>query len=456
ASQPSKPAPTQWRCRECGYIHDGTEPPDECPICGAPKESFEAVEAAPVQTAGNEHVKIVIVGAGIAGISAAESARKAAPQAEITLLSSEEEFPYYRLNLTRYLAGELGQEQLALHPESWYSENNIHLLRNTTLQSIDLASKKVSLSDGSLLEFDRLILTVGSRPFIPPFPGADRKNVSALRTLKDAEFILENSKAGKKCVCIGGGLLGLETAGALAQRGADVTVVENQPWLLPRQLNQAAGKIFQKLVEAKGISLRIGVKTVELIGDTTVQGVLLEDGTTLTADIVIISAGVRPNLDLARQAGLQVNLGILVDADMRTSHSDVFAAGDAAEFQKILYGIWGPSQGQGVIAGMNAAGQAAQFVNIPRSNTLKVLGINLYSIGKTNADAANQTLDLEQDGRYFGFIFEGSLMVGAILLGDTSLSTKIKKIIEDRLDCASILKPGVNIQELVEKINTLA
>ncbi|NTV37017.1 MAG: FAD-dependent oxidoreductase, partial [Anaerolineaceae bacterium] len=224
SSQPATPAPTQWRCRECGYIHDGTEPPDECPVCGAPKESFEAVETTPLQTAGNEHGKLVIVGAGIAGISAAESARKAAPQAEITLISSEEELPYYRLNLTRYLAGELNQDQLVLHPESWYSDNNIRLLRNTTLQSIDLASKKVTLSDGSLHEFDRLILTVGSRPFIPPFPGADRKNISALRTLKDAEFILEKSKAGKKCVCIGGGLLGLETAGALAQRGADVTV----------------------------------------------------------------------------------------------------------------------------------------------------------------------------------------------------------------------------------------
>ena len=448
-----------WICPICGYIHYSSEPPEECPVCGTTADVFEPylqVDDSPVTSEQKEIGKVVIVGAGIAGVSAAESLHKASPQVEVILISNEAHLPYYRLNLTRYLAGEVGIDQLTLHPEGWCNENNITLLKNTEVSSVDLAKKELIYKDENRMNYDQLILTIGAHPFLPPFSGVHKQNVTTLRTREDADFILEACRSNLNCVCIGGGLLGLETAGALARRGIDVTVVENQSWLLPRQLNQTAGMLFQEHVQSMGIKLRTNTKTRELAGDECVRGVLLEDGTTLPAQLVVVSAGVRSNVGLARQAGLTVNQGILVDNNMRTSHPEVFAAGDVAEYRGVIYGIWGPSQVQGSIAGLNAAGQHAEFNSIPRSNTLKVLGDNLFSIGQiAPKDSMDQVIETELDGKYSCYIFNNNRMVGSILLGDIALSGKIRKTIEEQHDCATLLqkKPtGIDVLRFIEDI----
>jgi len=450
-----------WVCSMCGYIHYGPEPPDECPVCGAAKDQFtlstEDETPLSVETPSVTIHKAVVLGAGIAGVSAAETIRKFAPQADLTLISNETYLPYYRLNLTRYLAGEISPDQLTLHPDIWYNLHNIRLLRNITAQALDLENKELILSDESRVPFDRLVLTPGSHPFIPPFPGASRKNVTTLRTRQDADFILEACQGNRKCICIGGGLLGLETAGALARRGVDVTVLENQAWLLPRQLNETASKRFQAQVQAKGIAVRAKVNIRELAGDEAVHGVLLDDGTTLPADVVVISAGVRANIDLARQAGLEVKQGILVDSTMKTSHADIFAAGDVAEHRGMLYGLWVPSQVQGTVAGMNAAGQASEFAEIPRSATLKVLGIELFNIGVISSGAAtDRAFEMEINGNYYFFVFRDNLLVGSILLGNTALSSKIKKVVEEHYDCTEILQKGYDAARIVKYFEALA
>ena len=444
----------------CGYIHYGPEPPDECPVCGASKDQFtlstEDVSPPAMKAPSVIVNKAVVVGAGIAGVSAAETIRKFAPQAEITLISSEMHLPYYRSTLTRYLAGEIGADQLTLHPKIWYNTHNIRLLRNAAAQVLDLENKELILSDESRIPFDRLVLTTGSRPFVPPFPGANRKNVTTLRTRQDADFILEACQGNRKCVCIGGGLLGLETAGALARHGAEVTVLENQAWLLPRQLNETASKRFQAQVQARGITVRSKVNIRELVGDEAVRGVLLEDGTTLPADVVVISAGVGANIDLARQSGQEAKQGILVDSTMKTSHADVFAAGDTAEHHGMLYGLWVPCQVQGTVAGMNAAGQASEFTQIPRSATLKVLGIELFNIGVISPDAAtDRVFETEVDGNYYFFVFRDSLLVGSILLGDAALSNKIKKVVEERQDCSVWLQKGYGAGHILNTMKDL-
>jgi nitrite reductase (NADH) large subunit len=450
-----------WVCSVCGYIHYGPEPPDECPVCGSTKDQFtlstEAENPPSVEAAPSRLKKVVVIGAGIAGVSAAEAIRKFAPQAEITLISNDTHLPYYRLNLTRYLAGEINADQLNLHPEIWYNLQNIHLLRNIEVRSLDLEIKELSISDGSRIPFDRLVLTTGSRPFVPPFQGASRKNVTTLRTRLDADFILESCQGNRKCICIGGGLLGLETAGALARRGVDVTVLENQAWLLPRQLNETASKRFQAQVQARGIAVRTKVNIRALVGEEAVQGVLLDDGTTLPADVVVISAGVRANIDLARQAGLEVKQGIIVDSTMKTSHADVFAAGDVAEYRGLLYGLWVPSQVQGTVAGMNAAGLASEFAEIPRSASLKVMGIELFNIGVISPDAVtDRVFETEFDGHYYFFVFRDNLLVGSILLGDASLSSKIKKVVEEHQDCSALLQKGYDEAGILKFFEGLA
>ncbi len=437
----AKPAANQWRCLVCGYVHTDAQPPNECPACGATADCFEPVSTAAKTTAvAAQSIRAVIVGAGIAGISAAESLRAASPTTEITLVSNEAEFPYYRLNLTRYLAGEIGEQDLPIHAASWYEERKIRLMLGTDVSTIHVDEHVVELHGGEKLPFDRLLLAAGAHPFLPPIPGADREGVTSLRTVEDARQILTVCRAGAKCVCIGGGLLGLETAGALARQGADVTLLEGFGWLLPRQLNQRAGEILNQYVVGTGIKLQAKAITREIVGDGRVRGVCLEDGSTVPADLVVIATGIRPNSHLARRAGLEVNQGVVVDNLLRTSHRDVYAAGDVAEHRGQVYGTWGPSQYQGSIAGMNMAGDSVEFGGVPRSNTLKVLGLDLFSIGQFNPqDASFRTFDEEADGRYCRFIFRDNRLVGTVLLGDTKLAATVKRTVESGTDYSGLL-----------------
>lgn len=439
---PDHAAKDRWRCVVCKVVHRGEAPPQVCPVCGAATESFEPLDQASGESADSgKALRLVVVGAGIAGTAAVESIREASARAEITLVSREPELPYYRLNLTRYLAGEVKAEDLPIHPEDWYEDRDVRLLRGAEVVALRPDEQVVELGDGRRLRFDRLLLAAGAHPFLPPFSGASREGVTALRTAPQADRILEAAGRGARCVCIGGGILGLETAAALAGRGVDVTLLEGHGWLLPRQLNQRAGEVLAEQVVARGITLRSHARTREIVGDHRVVGVLLEDGETIPADLVVIATGIRPNSYLARRAGLAVDRGVVVDDALETSRPNVFAAGDVAEHRGVIYGIWGPSQHQGSIAGRNMVGIRTEFGGIPRSNALKVLGVDLFSIGQVAAeDGSFDAIDHQRDGRYRRFVFHDSHLVGAILLGDASLTARVKSAIERREDFSDVLR----------------
>ena len=441
----------RWRCLNCTYIHTGPQPPAECPVCGSPADRFEPLgESAEQLHAAEQKTKVVIVGGGIAGASAVESLRASCQAAEITLISKEPDLPYYRLNLTRYLAGEIGEDALPIHPESWYDEQNAQLLLGTEVSALDLDDLSIELCGGEKQPFEKLILTVGAHPFLPPLPGAAREGVTSLRSLDHAKRILAFPLSGAKCVCIGGGLLGLETAGALARRGAEVTMLEGHGWLMPRQLSQKAGEKLHQHVTDAGIKLRTHARTAEILGDERVRAVLLEDGDTLPADLVVIATGIRPNSYLARLAGLEVNQGVVVDNHLLSSHPSVLAAGDVAEHRGTVYGIWGASQYQGSIAGMNAVGLNAEFGGIPRSNTLKVLGLDLFSIGRIEPDDASfEMIEQDLNGEYFRFVFRDSRLIGSILLGDTTLTSAVKKVVEKKADFSDILTKRPSATDII-------
>jgi len=444
-------AASQWRCLNCEYVHDGDAPPETCPICGVPLERFEPHAKVIPAIAGGEAFRIVIVGAGIAGMSAAEAARKYSPEAEILLLCREGVLPYYRLNLTRYLAGEVEKRDLALQADSWFKAQNIQIRTGCELCSVDPGQKTVALRDKETLSYDRLILAMGSHPFVPPFPGATRENVTALRTLADADLILKAAREGLRCAVIGGGLLGLETAGALARQGVDVTLLEGHGWLLPRELNETAARHLEAKVEAAGIKLRKQAHTRELVGADCVRGVLLEDGDTVDAELVVVATGVRPNSYIARLAGLEVNRGVIVNDRLQTSHADIFAAGDVAEHRGVIYGTWGPSQFQGTIAGRNAVGGTGEFAGIPRSNMLKVLGYDLFSIGQLKPeDASYREIEGDVDGHYFYFVFRDARMVSAILMGDTTLTAAVKRAVEAKEDCFALLAARPTVKDVID------
>ncbi len=449
-SETTDRAPSAWSCLVCFYMHQGDSPPDNCPVCGACADQFEGVELkdAPIETHANQDT-IVIIGAGISGISAAEAARKTAPDARILVISREKDLPYYRLNLTRFLAGELAAEKLLIHPSDWYEEQRIELLLGREVAVIEVAKKMLRIKGGETLGFDRLILSLGSHSFIPPIEGVDKKHVFGLRTRQDALAISQQAGRGQRCVVIGGGVLGLEAAAALAQGGADITIVEGFDWLLPRQLNRAAGEQLAEHVRRLGIRLVLGGRVQKLTGDEHVAGVALESGEVLPADLVVFAAGVRCNSALARQAKLDVNNGILVNDSLRTSHPDIFAVGDVAEHQGVIYGTWLPAQAQGAIAGLNAAGGAGRFMGVPRSNNLKVLDVDLFSIGQIVPEDGSYSLyEVQEEGDYSLFVFRSGQLIGAILLGDTSMAPQLKKLIEEQRSCTELLAGPVDGHDL--------
>jgi len=484
-----------WVCSVCGYVHREAEPPDECPVCGAPKDAFEpyeepvpaaqksgqvwclicgyvhdtaeAPEACPVCGASpdefaphdagassaqtSEARVIVIVGAGIAGLSAAENARQTCPNARITLVSKEKDLPYYRLNLTRYLAGEVDESILPVRPEAWFEENEITLLRGAEVTGIDTANKSVTLDSGPALAFDKLILACGAHPFIPPFHGAGLDGVTTVRTVADANALLARIRPGMRCVCIGGGILGLETAGALTKRGLEVSLLEGFGWLLPRQLDEAGARVLERAVKKQGLRIVGNARTTKICGDARAEAVLLEDGSRLPADLVTITTGVRPNTSLARQAGLEVNKGVVVNSRLTTSHPDIYAAGDVAEHRGTLYGLWEPARYQGAIAGMNAAGLDNEFGGLPRTNTLKVLGVDMFSIGLVEPDDASFTeIAGERNGHYYRFLFRDGVLAGAILVGDTHAASGLAQALKNRRDCSALLAKRPGVEEAAE------
>lgn len=443
------PIANGWSCTVCGYIHDGAEAPENCPVCGVKKDMFEPCKIGGTDVQNNDDLKIVIIGSGIAGVSCAEEIRNHSDQAEVTLISKDAQLPYYRLNLTRYLAGETDRESLTIHPLSWYEEKRIGLMTGTEVHGIDKESRRIQLvgsekyfvtdigetnkttQGSSEIFFDKLIIANGAHPFVPPFPGKDSSNVMTVRTLEDIDGIGEMLKETESCICIGGGILGLEAAGAIAKKGVKVTLLEGSEWLMPRQLNRKAAVILKGFIQEMGIEVRENAKVKEILGENSTAGVRLTTGEFLPSKLVIITAGVRPNTHLARKAGLEVNNGLVVDNHMKTSHDHIFAAGDVTEHYGIVYGLWSAAQFQGKIAAQNALGLNAQFGGIPRSSVLKVLGLDMFSIGEFNpADGSSYLYEKEMENGYYCFVVRDGRIIGSIILGDKAISKKVKSAVE--------------------------
>lgn len=450
--RPSAPPAQAWRCSICDHLHPGQSPPESCPVCSAPANLFAPEQATVADTGTADVGRILILGAGVAGMTAAEEARKAAPGVVIQLISREPGLPYYRLNLTRFLAGEVTEAELAMQQADWYEQQRIELVEGE-VAAIVPESREVKLRDGRVLGYDRLVLAGGAHPFVPPIAGATREGVSVLRTLSDARAIRARLRPGQRVVCIGGGLLGLETAGALSRQGAKVTLLEGQPWLLPRQLPRRGGELLQQHVEGCGIEVHCGVQVRELVGDEQVQGVRLADDSEIPADLVIISAGVRPNSYLARMSRLKVKTGVIVDDRMCTSDPCILAAGDITEHRGLLYGIWPASYAQGVVAGINAVGGRAEFSGLAPSTRLKVLEVELFSIGQLGLpDASYELIETGNEEAYRALVCRDNRILGAALLGDTSLASLLTDAINQETQLSEMPEILTSFPALQERL----
>lgn len=288
------------------------------------------------------------------------------------------------------------------------------------------------------------MLATGSHSYLPPIEGVDKQGVFTLRTVDDARRIIAFTKKRERIVLIGGGLLGLETGSALLGKGKKVTVVEFFPRLLPRQLDTKGAARLMQIMQGRGFSFRLGTSVGEIAGDRTVANVHLQKGEILPAEMVIISAGVRPNLEPAQRLGLATDKGIMVDSTLRTSRSEIFAAGDAAQFGDHIYGIWPAALEQGRAAGTNMAGGGVIYEGSTPANKLKVAGINLAAAGEIDAENRFESRIEETDTVYRKFVIDADHLIGCIMLGDTTDFARMVRAINEQTDIARLKLPNTD------------
>lgn len=364
-------------------------------------------------------MRVAIVGLGAAGANAARTLAAEAPDLRVAIFGAEEHLYYARPKLPGFLAGEVGPDELRFYDQEWYRQRGIEVHLGAPAERIDTAAHRLLLAGGRSVAYDRLLLATGARPFVPPIEGASLPGVFTLWTVADALAIRAHAESCRHATVIGGGLLGLEAARALRALGLEVTVLEFAPWLMPRQLDQEGAAIFRRHVEGMGIAVRTGVATEAIAGPDVVRSVRLKGGDRLAAELVLIAAGGRADLDLARASGLAVNRGITVDAHLQTSAEDVYAAGDVAEWNGTIYGIVPAAVEQARAAARNLAGTAREeYAGTTPTNTLKIVGLDLTSIGEVAPAGAGyeELRRADGDGRYLKLVLKEGRLRGAILL----------------------------------------
>jgi nitrite reductase (NADH) large subunit len=387
-------------------------------------------------------MKYVIIGNGVAGTTAALNIRKLDSSGEITILTDEATPFYSRIRLIEYLAKEANEKDIIIYKGDWYEKNNIKLLLNTTVSEIDKDNKRIMTVADDALPYDKLLISTGGFSFIPPIPGSERKGVFALRTIKDADEIVNYAKGKKRVILIGGGVLGLEAGNSLRKTGYEVTVVEFFPRLLPRQMDHDGAQVLKAQMESMGFRFYLGAKSKEIIGDDKAAGLLLDDGTSIEGDFFIISAGVRPRADLCEKLDLPISKGVVVNDRMETQVQDIFAAGDLIEHRERFYGIWFAAQKQGEVAGINMAGGNALYGGTTMSNVLKVVGIDLAAAGDIDVEGTFESIVQKNNEKYIyrKLVLKESVLSGCILYGDITGYQKILKAIDEKRNVGSIRK----------------
>jgi nitrite reductase (NADH) large subunit len=384
----------------------------------------------------------LIVGNGVAGNSAAETIRRIDPAGKILMFSRERYHFYYTPALPEYLAGEKQLKDFTLHNAQWYEKNRIDLYLETEVTRIDSRGKIAKTQKGGEFSFHTLLLACGGKSFLPPIPGSSSPGVFTLRTFDDAGALLKTAREAKKAVVIGGGLLGLEAGNGLRKRGLQVSVVEFSPRLLPRQTDLPGAALLQRQMEEMGFRFFLGAKTQEIAAGEKGLRVLLEGGQELAAELVLISAGVRPEISLAQALGLPLDKGIKVDDRMYTGLDGIYAAGDPVEHRGRFYGIWPAAMEQGRIAGANMAGQEQLYSGTVPSNSLKVAGIDLVAAGEIDPEGKMESTVVRDEARkiYRKLVWQENRIVGAMLLGDTRGKEEIQRAIQSKKDLSSLKK----------------
>ena len=385
---------------------------------------------------------LVIVGNGMAAARLVDELSKAAlGRYAIAVIGEEPRLAYNRVLLSSVLAGETASHDIELRPASWWRDRGVTLKYGCVATEIDVGRRELKIENEESIAFSRLVLATGSTPLRLNVPGAELAGVHTFRDSRDVDLLLTLAAQKKRVVVIGGGLLGLEAAYGLAKAGAPVTLVHLMDRLMERQLDAPAAELLKSLVELKGIKIMLNANTARFHGETCVESVELTDGRRIDADAVIFAAGIRPSTALAKEAGIQVNRGIVVDDVMQTDAPDIFALGECAEHRGICYGLVEPAYEQARVLARHLAGRPAAYSGSVVATNLKVSGVSVFSAGDFMGADGSEAIVLNdiRHGTYKKLVISGGRLTGAVLVGDVADALWYLELIRDR-------KPVVGIR----------
>ncbi len=392
-------------------------------------------------------MRYVIIGRSIAGISAASAIREQDPAGEITVVSGEKAGAYYRPLIPLVVAGKKSEQDIAYAEDPLQGKNVASILETAT--GVDVKQKEVRLASGQTLPFDRLLLASGGVPLKPAIPGLDGPGVYPLRTMAQATGIREAAAKCENIVVIGGGLVGIKAALALRELGTPsgkglrkITVVEMLPQILSVRIDRRGSKIVQAAAAREGIAMLTGTNVLKVLRKgPAVTGVRINPGGTLKADMIIVAAGVRPNVSYLRHSGIKINRGVLVNAQLRTNVEGIYAAGDVAEGRDLLTGknvvsgLWSNARETGRAAGISMAGGKVDYPGfLPVMNATEIAGIPLISVGHIAPEGRKyKVISQEDDSRYWKLVLDGDYLVGAVFVGDLRNAGIYTNLIKNRI-----------------------
>nr|WP_157281534.1 FAD-dependent oxidoreductase [Bradyrhizobium yuanmingense] len=384
---------------------------------------------------------MVIVGNGMAAARLVdELAKTALGRYAVAVIGEEPRLAYNRVLLSSVLAGETGSHEIELRPAGWWRDRGVTVRYGYRVSEIDVGRRELKIAGEESMEYSKLVLATGSTPLRLNVPGADLGGVHTFRDTRDVDLLLTLAAARKRVVVVGGGLLGLEAAYGLAKAGAPVTLLHLMDRLMERQLDAPSADLLKTLVERKGIRIMLNAATARIHGDGHVQAVELADGSRIAADAVIFAAGIKPNVALAKEAGIAVNRGVVVNDVMQTSASDIFALGECAEHRGTCYGLVEPAYEQARVLARHLAGRPAAYQGSVVSTNLKVSGVSVFSAGDFMGGEGSESLVLSdrRRGTYKKLVIADGRLTGAVLIGDTIDALWYLELIRNRDKVASI------------------
>jgi nitrite reductase [NAD(P)H] large subunit len=388
--------------------------------------------------------KLVLVGNGMAGIGCLEQILKHDHNFDITVFGDETHGNYNRIMLSSVLAGEKKAEEIMLNDLHWYQKNNIDLSLGVRIIDVDPVAKTVTGDDGSVTRFDKLLLATGSQPLIPSIEDVKKDGVFVFRNLGDTRALLERARPGVKAVVIGGGLLGLEAARGLTVQGCDVTVVHLMETLMERQLDETGGGYLASKMNEMGVTVLLGLSTTAVLGNGKVEGVQFKGGGSIPADLLVIAAGIVPNVELGRKAGLEIKRGIVVNDYMETSNPDIFAVGECVQHGGICYGLVAPLLEQGkVLAATITGNKGPMYQGTVLASKLKIMGVDVFSAGEIKDKVDGSEVVRYEDptlGIYKKLTLKDGKVTGAILVGDTTESSRYLEMLRSGKDITPLRK----------------